>query len=677
MNKLELIRIISKNSNISLKQARTVVDIFLKTIYKAIKKGEEVKLRRFGRWYVKTTPTRNGYNIATKCIETFKEKKIVAFSPSSALKQSNCVKVRLTPDSILNPTSRQHDDSKKQLTISIYRSGPKINFETPNLGQRTNIHQNIESEELEYCGKTKYNKTEHANISDYSYPVLIIPFVDTPILNYKKNRYATEGVMEPVLANKLLNITKIEPHIQILRNISIPVKNRQYGYIPDIALIWSEKNLFIDIEIDEPYDLVSREPIHYTDCNDSLRNLYFLDNGWNIIRITEKQIVDDCKSVVKFIKNCIYQLTEDIRFYSDSEIKLEKYNRWSYSDAQKLATEHYREMYLGIERISTSSINYIQKYSTIQSKPEGDIISDRYMSIRNEINNTCKCGKYIIFTLATRCYDYVALSDKISFIQKNYEYGVELFDFIEEKLIFLRFQEISSFKSVESLTKSVIEEDSNIEDRKKILIDAMLNSNPIEIKYNTAGGGNPITRIVLFITFWYNYFKDSELREKLKPEELLSVGAQWKYKTLATKPILGYITGFCNYRKEIRTFNIERIVCGRVFAFRKNLYKIEQSDIRNMLQYGYYEIAINMYNELNKGEQKNLWNLVSYADILVMQGKYDEAHLIYKSIPAKTIMPNDTTTWEDTYAADFNYFISNNIKREEFEKIKSIINHTD
>lgn len=290
--------------------------------------------------------------------------------------------------------------------------------------------------------------------------------------------------------------------------------------------------------------------------------------------------------------------------------------------------------------------------------------------MRDLISEECGRGKYMIFRIKHKCYDYVALSNNISFIQKDNSFGIELFDAIEEKVIFLRFQEIASFRSLNSITKF---EGAADDDWDKILYDAILNSNPIEIEYDTAGQGNPLRRTILFVTFWYRLFDDDDNRKKYSAIQLLEAAASLKYETLAESKRVGYISGFCNYRQDLRTFNLHRIKGGRVFECRKNLHKLSVPDIWKILEKGYADIVVSMYNELNEQEQKYLFHLGNYANALVMQGKLEEAASIYMSVPSDMWMPQSATTWKDACLGDFDFFISKDINKAEFEKVRSIM----
>ena len=703
MNKLELIKAVSTNSGISLKKARLVVNAFLESISNSVSEGKEVRLLKFGRWYVKTRPSRKGYNIATKQIATIPSKRIVAFTPSKSLleqnvepKQPKIITVAVKPESpiIKSPKSTnnqppsykegnsQKSNSKKSIQVPISRSGNRIVTNAPNLGQRVRQTQTIESGDLIYDGKTSYYDGEFSDTENYAYPTILIPFVNTPILQYRSKRYATGGIMEPVLSSALEEIREIEPQIEILQNISLPIKNRIYGYKPDIAIIWKQKNIFIDVEIDEPYDIVSRKPIHYKGCGDKLRNAYFLDNGWSVIRIAEKQIVDDCSKVVEYIKLCLSILSEDGRFNSKNEV--ERIERWSYSQAQAWAEEGYRESYLQIEKVESitpiiddedeSESEYVgfvgrEISNDVFIKPADDIISDRYSEIREQIRQVCKKGKYIKFTLKHKCYDYLASSNDISYSQQDGFYGVSFYDVIEKETIFLKFQEIESFEAEDRLYKYVA---SSEDDWNKLLFDAILDSNPVNIDYDTASQGSVLNRTILYPTLWYQLF-DDENRQKYSSKTLLEVGASYKYKTLADNPRVGYFTGFCTYRDDIRTFNIHRIKGGRIFNCRKNLHKITVANIWELLEAGYPDMAIRVYEELSDHDRKYLYHLGNYANALTMQGKIQQAADIYTSIDVDTIMPQSKTTWKEACLGDFDYFISKEIKKEEFEAIQALL----
>lgn len=118
---------------------------------------------------------------------------------------------------------------------------------------------------------------------------------------------------------------------------------------PDIAIIDrnKEKNIRIDIEIDEPYAGITRQPTHCKG-DDSMRDSYFVDRGWLVIRFSEYQVHTqeiECLKYISFIINSIdlnYHIHYDLK--SSLNLKIEKL--WDIVQSQKWEKTNYREQYL-------------------------------------------------------------------------------------------------------------------------------------------------------------------------------------------------------------------------------------------------------------------------------------------------------------------------------------------
>jgi hypothetical protein len=102
--------------------------------------------------------------------------------------------------------------------------------------------------------------------------------------------------------------------IEITNNVHMVIPNFKKPYEPDIVLFDKNLNLYIDIEIDEPYDGYYRYPTHYINPEDeakqdNIRDLFFTESGWIVIRFTEKQVhcqPYDCIDYIKNVLNSIY-----------------------------------------------------------------------------------------------------------------------------------------------------------------------------------------------------------------------------------------------------------------------------------------------------------------------------------------------------------------------------------
>jgi len=116
------------------------------------------------------------------------------------------------------------------------------------------------------------------------------------------------------------------------------------GRFPDIVINIENKH-FIDIEIDEPYDLIEKKELHYIGCKDEERNDIFTENNWFVLRFAEEQLKSnliDCVNIVKFlvdyIKNGNVKILPNIRL-TQKEISIK---RWTKEEARFMAINNYR-----------------------------------------------------------------------------------------------------------------------------------------------------------------------------------------------------------------------------------------------------------------------------------------------------------------------------------------------
>lgn len=119
-------------------------------------------------------------------------------------------------------------------------------------------------------------------------------------------------------------------------------------YIPDFTYLDTNLEIYLDIEIDEPYSHVDRQPIHYLNCEkDQIRNDCFLSWGWVVIRFSERQVIQHPASCCKAIASTLATLTGNsafmLPFRQIPTLKPEK--RWTVEEAQAMAASDYREQY--------------------------------------------------------------------------------------------------------------------------------------------------------------------------------------------------------------------------------------------------------------------------------------------------------------------------------------------
>jgi hypothetical protein len=221
--------------------------------------------------------------------------------------------------------------------------------------------------------KIKYHPNQFFEQEDlYKYPVVKMPREGSYLKLPRKGRAMGRGYKELDFYNTILaNIPEVEVNVDL--HMAIPFYNRPYE--PDIVLIDRELNLYIDIEIDEPYDGYYRFPTHETEKDDT-RDLFFTESGWVVIRFTERQVHLQEKQCIAYIKDVLnsiynYHLTESSNCISEPQ--------WDYQQAVRWEKSHYREKYLGIERFGKQ--NTTSQVIVDISEPE---------SIEDNLNRTKK-----------------------------------------------------------------------------------------------------------------------------------------------------------------------------------------------------------------------------------------------------------------------------------------------
>ncbi len=183
----------------------------------------------------------------------------------------------------------------------------------------------------------------------YKYPVVKMPVKHSYVKLPRKGRSNQKGYKEQDFYNAIQS--KI-PEIEICTDLhmAIPYFNRPYE--PDIVLFDKKLNLYIDIEIDEPYDGYYRFPTH-EEGKDEVRDLFFTESGWIVIRFTERQVhkqEDQCIAYIKDVLNSIYNHHP----YKSSNCNDEL--QWDNQQSIRWEMEYYREKYLGIEKFGKQNL---------------------------------------------------------------------------------------------------------------------------------------------------------------------------------------------------------------------------------------------------------------------------------------------------------------------------------
>lgn len=180
------------------------------------------------------------------------------------------------------------------------------------------------------------------------YPLTVVPKPGCVVKFPKKGRFSNRGYKEP--AFEIFLKTYFGKQFDVLINYHLLISNGSNPYEPDFTLIDRKDglNMCIDVEIDEPYSGLSRRPMHCTG-DDSLRNAYFSDRGWIVVRFAETQIHNDPEGCCRYLADVIKAMHPAFeRGGLEKTAPIGSVNMWNSLQAQKWSATKYREQYLGI-----------------------------------------------------------------------------------------------------------------------------------------------------------------------------------------------------------------------------------------------------------------------------------------------------------------------------------------
>ncbi len=205
----------------------------------------------------------------------------------------------------------------------------------------------LKQEKLDYEEYLKSHKKEFQEIRRLSYDFYkkgeLEELFETVLKPEKSDIEIQKGISENYFYNKLNEYFDFIS-IKILSGYELG------PYFPDI-IISMDFGLFIDVEIDEPYEGFTKKVTHYYEpeenfYSDEKRNKFFNDNGWIVIRFSEKQIIEQPFS-------CCYEIAIIIKSILNIEIpekkipgKIIKEKMWSRKIANEMALFDYRNSYI-------------------------------------------------------------------------------------------------------------------------------------------------------------------------------------------------------------------------------------------------------------------------------------------------------------------------------------------
>lgn len=119
------------------------------------------------------------------------------------------------------------------------------------------------------------------------------------------------------------------------------------GYFPDIV-VSTQNNVFIDVEVDEPYEIGTKKEIHFIGGEDDFRNTVLSLKEWFIIRFSERQVMTNCSSCSQIIEKIVAIIERGDIYALEDLITIRnkiKEKKWTKEEAKMMAKDDYRNTY--------------------------------------------------------------------------------------------------------------------------------------------------------------------------------------------------------------------------------------------------------------------------------------------------------------------------------------------
>ena len=255
----------------------------------------------------------------------------------------------------VNKVKQQKDDFQTEISTLNRLIAEKKNSTISNISEIIVVEPDINEVprgEIKYIGYKPNTIFKQSTPTNY-------PFVSMPLENsvikfprkIAEGRIGIRGYKEADFDIYIKRYFSSNGSLKFFNDRFLFISNNTKPYIPDHVLTDENNNLnlFIDIEIDEPYDGIGRLSTHEKG-KDNSRNKYFNERGWLVIRFSEIQVHQNILGCCKHIAQVIKSINPKFEIHEDLQNATDIFNvpLWLKLEADKWAKEKYREEYLGI-----------------------------------------------------------------------------------------------------------------------------------------------------------------------------------------------------------------------------------------------------------------------------------------------------------------------------------------
>lgn len=248
-----------------------------------------------------------------------------------------------------------------------------------------------------------------------------------PVVFYQPNPYFEQHESYPIVTNTTLGASvqlprrgrsrvkgvSVTPFTERIRNtlagvfvaddlhIAIPGSSRPYE--PAIVIYNQSVNLFIDVEIDAPYDGVYRYVTHEAGNRyDDLRDRYLASHGWMVVRFSERQVRLQEYECLMYLHDIVNSAFNGV---VPRVSNLARESRWDATQAMRWQRELLREQYLGIPIFEPYDYS-VRVVVRDDAAPEELLFDEESHTYAPALNRTGSADYTSVTTLVSRFFPF-------------------------------------------------------------------------------------------------------------------------------------------------------------------------------------------------------------------------------------------------------------------------------
>ena len=231
-----------------------------------------------------------------------------------------------------------------------------------------------------------YDAQKHS--SHDKYPILRIPERGTIVRSSRSGGASSRGPKEKIFEQAIINHFGEFYTVSGQTRINTGSLNKPFEL--DISLINKiDDQICINVEIDEPYKPFARTVMHCKG-DDVLRDEYFTDRGWVVLRFSERQLHSDQDGCLKCIAEVLNLIDTDFKMpESLKSLDIVQSDAcWSIFQAQRWEKESERELYLDMTFVPEKQESFVpERTLNANEQDEEALVRRSFKGIIEPSNN--------------------------------------------------------------------------------------------------------------------------------------------------------------------------------------------------------------------------------------------------------------------------------------------------